>query len=1429
MKNIILNEEEKNRILNLYTGLLNEGGGGKEKYQFLLDIGGDEVFKFIDNTIFRSSDEGGWAISKELDGKGIKVSASDLTALAKKNRDELLKLTNRVVSELTTNGLKTIRTADEKALARILEKLKTVSGKNMSKDDVAKVTAEQIEKASDSVLNKKSPNDSTKTISDDVIDSSTKIFDEMDGETTITRGQFDASLKTFFNTLYKKATGKDMSNELLNNILKKFKETQKYKDMMETYSHKFDVDDVTAKLDQEIEDYGLPLLKDKSSLSNWTKLQYFFKNCPIGILKPIFEWGNKAKFLEFLELIIKGLKNTKTDQSLYYDKLKEVRKIMNSMAEIKTNPKNLSKNQVNKQLELFKLQLEKEFQTIKDVRLRIQNTEKYVDDPRIYQLYEQFELALTKGANDGEEGYKELLNWFKEVPKGATDSEKNISKLAALEEIFETVVTGRKDVEPWWNDVFFFLKAFKREGIEEITQRTEKTYLDDPAWIKKMYEYTQELGDIVLDFAKSKEGGFVKQVIRWVTKIFTIPLGNILTKIAPMLLDYARNGIFTSPKIMEKMFFKYGYPGGWLVLCGRWLTLFTIVLPFLGAVKDYITLITASLPDFSNLATSYEGGIKDDIEYTIRVGLEFMTQLFMLGPWDMIKTLWDPKSQIELAAEKDYLLELREKSFWQPFTERVQEALPGAFQNMILPVGEFLIKPILYVYVGGKYYVNGSISDEDKKRLSADYTLIKNPTNDFIIKEIFNVSELVKFSKENKDGLLGAIENLKKETEKLKQNLQNKAEKQTEKVLNNTNKIALSKKLDNARENIDKYEPTYITDTQYKLLCDKTNGLLQINPKFLEKLTSATNEDEEQTAQSSISMSLRLNNDVTDPETAPIGVMIGKEFYPYIDNYGMIRQAFEEGKRVSTGQNDQNYFAPHFYNPKEGVFMSMKYTVLKKGGTDEAKIQILINSSIKSENISDDVIYSLGEVEKALNYLKKLKEYIDFWELKLIEFSHRGQKLTPKRELGKNYTNRFETSRNKYNEYNDLYIDSKAKILDTIKLCNDNIKKFTIWTNSKTNANYKKDKVSLDQMIQTIELLKLNFEIVNQSVPTGEKTKQGETSTDVMHTIPILVLSTDQKTLFESIYNKKHKIINEMRNTKKQYLLEDEERFGENKFDHWYDTFTFEKYDEKNNEFKEIETDTLKHGKIKNRFSDFIKNYDGDDAFVRAVIDTHPEIVRFRYLKDQADINESYTPIGLGLILQSIREARGGEYEIFSVSRQDGNWNIVKGNFTKKEMANMVLKKEIPAEKQPKKRENGLESLKKKEYEGTSKLTSNEKEGLENLPKRIKEKLKEKMQRGWTTETPPNIFSDFYDESEIKSVFNDEIKIYKLNPTKDFFDSLEKNSSHIIVKRGFCRSLTLAKKDSDTTAGQKRIVSHILSKCNHKFNNRLGLKYTAIK
>jgi hypothetical protein len=279
-------------------------------------------------------------------------------------------------------------------------------------------------------------------------------------------------------------------------------------------------------------------------------------------------------------------------------------------------------------------------------------------------------------------------------------------------------------------------------------------------------------------------------------------------------------------------------------------------------------------------------------------------------------------------------------------------------------------------------------------------------------------------------------------------------------------------------------------------------------------------------------------------------------------------------------------------------------------------------------------------------------------------------------------------------------------------------------------------------------------------------------------------------------------------------------RFDEDNFKHWKDTFKFQSYDQQSGEYKDVK---IKMEDVMDRISHYRKKYDEDDAFVRAVVDTHEDVVKIMFTKDLAHLTESIKLVGLAGVLQTLREGRG-EMEIWSVARPaDGNWFLVKGSFNKRELANMDLHKKEPRSKDIEKREKPEEGLKKKEEAAVQKLKNNELSGIDDLPVRIKQKLREKMSQGWTTEPPFEFFKDFYTESEINSVFNDKIKIYKLKPTEEFFRSLVENSPKINLKRGFCRAIYLAKSDSDITDRSQKVVDHIIDKCNQRYNHKLGV------
>ena len=87
----------------------------------------------------------------------------------------------------------------------------------------------------------------------------------------------------------------------------------------------------------------------------------------------------------------------------------------------------------------------------------------------------------------------------------------------------------------------------------------------------------------------------------------------------------------------------------------------------------------------------------------------------------------------------------------------------------------------------------------------------------------------------------------------------------------------------------------------------------------------------------------------------------------------------------------------------------------------------------------------------------------------------------------------------------------------------------------------------------------------------------------------------------------------------------------------------------------------------------------------------------------------------------------------------------------------------------------------------------------------------------------------YYDESEVKSVFGDDIKIYKLNANEEFFDYISQYSDSLPIKRGFCRSIQLSKNKIELTKKQKEKVRYVLNLCQNKFkDNHIFLYETKI-
>jgi len=122
-------------------------------------------------------------------------------------------------------------------------------------------------------------------------------------------------------------------------------------------------------------------------------------------------------------------------------------------------------------------------------------------------------------------------------------------------------------------------------------------------------------------------------------------------------------------------------------------------------------------------------------------------------------------------------------------------------------------------------------------------------------------------------------------------------------------------------------------------------------------------------------------------------------------------------------------------------------------------------------------------------------------------------------------------------------------------------------------------------------------------------------------------------------------------------------------------------------------------------------------------------------------------------------------------------------------------------------------------------LSTDEKKGLNELPIKVRNVVKEKIKRGWTTEKPSDKLINFFKKSEVESALIDSIDIYKLKPTKEFFNFITDNKTEDSIKRGFCRSIYYVKKEIDLEGKVMERVDDILDKCQNKFDGKYGQNY----
>jgi hypothetical protein len=311
----------------------------------------------------------------------------------------------------------------------------------------------------------------------------------------------------------------------------------------------------------------------------------------------------------------------------------------------------------------------------------------------------------------------------------------------------------------------------------------------------------------------------------------------------------------------------------------------------------------------------------------------------------------------------------------------------------------------------------------------------------------------------------------------------------------------------------------------------------------------------------------------------------------------------------------------------------------------------------------------------------------------------------------------------------------------------------------------------------------------------------------------------------------------------KKLILEEEEE-KTLKMKDWDEIFTFQKIDDKNpGKYTDVKIkmdsvmDRMPHWRKRyKKLCDELENCDDDgedDSFVRAVIDTHPEVVRILFTKglahltsseEQEELNE-----GLHTLLAVIREAKSVEVEVWSVYRHpsspDKIWSLVKGDFKPKELASMDVKMQKSPGNTEEKKKDSLSELKKKESDAIELLLKDEKKGLLELPIKVRNKIKEKINKGWTTEEPPKELKKFYKEDNVNTIFAEDIVIYKLKPNESFFNFIQDKDLKDNIKRGFCRAIYYVEKEFDLPKEKMEKINEILDECEEKLDGKYGQNY----
>jgi len=556
-----------------------------------------------------------------------------------------------------------------------------------------------------------------------------------------------------------------------------------------------------------------------------------------------------------------------------------------------------------------------------------------------------------------------------------------------------------------------------------------------------------------------------------------------------------------------------------------------------------------------------------------------------------------------------------------------------------------------------------------------------------------------------------------------------------------------------------------LSDKTYNEIVD----LLVITPELTNPVKStvlenATQESKE-VAATNLSSDLNVYLDPNKENNANqrlVGMLIGGNFYPIGKGAFFGRDFVSQFQKKQIVTDNFNFYNQYIYNPKDKKYYGLdKADSLMNGVIADDKNTAALNNIKEKSRNTFELFQQYANIKDAT-----LKN-IDVLKTKLNSYVVQNNRLK--------YKKLIKFAETKITEYEDFLKNEKPKMVELQTQMNsfiDQIKKIN-------SEDAKKELQNL-------------YNIVDEFDSAVKIDNNGHVYLEMLNEL--------------NLKSKLLKIIKEMEEGKK---------FGEDNFKHWKDTFKFKKYDEKTGQLKDVKI-TSKMDEIMDRIDHFRKKYDEDDSFVRAVIDVFGTgIDVIQYTKGLAHLTEGVIVEGLMGVLANIRESK--ELVTWTVKHyKDGNWELVKGNFNKKELLNVGKTKRERDERQ-KESDNPAEGLKKKEQESIMILSRDEKEGLNGLPTKVKQKVKEKLRQGWTTEKPFDFLNTYYSESEINSVFNDKIKIYKLKPSAEFFRTLAKNSSKITVKKGFCKSVKNAKGEYDLSEKEKNTLNHFISKCETKF------------